>query len=54
MEWDRWEFVYPLLVSVITFGALLGQLEDTVANLPNLILSFQTGFFWQTILADRG
>jgi hypothetical protein len=47
---DRWEFVYPMLFAVPTFGALLTQLGDNPLSLPNFILAFQTGFFWQTVL----
>lgn len=50
IRFDRWELVYPMMVSVITFGALLHQLESTEVTLANAIISFQTGFFWQTIL----
>lgn len=51
LEFDLWEFLYPMLVSVITFGALLPQLENDRLTLANLILGFQTGFFWQTLLS---
>jgi hypothetical protein len=50
IRFDFWEFSYPLFVSVITFGVLLQQLGSEELNLANLVLSFQTGFFWQTIL----
>jgi hypothetical protein len=51
LELDLWEFIYPMLVSVITFGALLHQLDSERLTLANVILSFQTGFFWQTLLS---
>lgn len=50
IRFDMWEFTYPLLFSVVTFGALLGQLEGDGLTVPNAIISFQTGFFWQTVL----
>ncbi len=53
IEFDIWEFSYPMLVSVITFGALLSQIEETAPTLASMTLSFQTGFFWQTILAAK-
>jgi hypothetical protein len=53
LEFDAWEFSYPLFVSVVTFGALLSQIGDSFLTLANTILSFQTGFFWQTVLAKR-
>ena len=43
IEFDAWEFSYPLFVSVITFGTLLSQLEGNVLNVANIVLSFQTG-----------
>ena len=53
LEFDIWEFSYPLLVSVVTYGALLTQLKERTLSTENAILSFQTGFFWQTILAAK-
>ncbi len=53
LAFDIWEFSYPLFVSVVTFGGLLSQLKDHTLSLANAVLSFQTGFFWQTILAGR-
>lgn len=47
---NRWDFIYPMLFAVPTFGALLSQLNAETMTLPNIVLSFQTGFFWQTIL----
>ncbi len=54
IEFDRWEFAYPLLFSAITFGTLLGQLKTQEITMESVLLSFQTGFFWQTLLAARG
>ena len=51
LEFDIWEFTYPMLVSVITFGAVLQSLGTKELDLPSVILSFQTGFFWQTVLS---
>jgi hypothetical protein len=53
IAFDLWEFSYPLFVSVVTFGALLTQVKGNGLSLENIILSFQTGFFWQTLLATR-
>lgn len=53
LEFDIWEFSYPLFVSVVTYGALLSQLKDHTFSVGNATLSFQTGFFWQTVLAAR-
>jgi hypothetical protein len=47
---DRWQFVYPMLFAVPTFGALLSQLPTPNLSIADSVLAFQTGFFWQTIL----
>ncbi|MGY8669297.1 hypothetical protein Q3C01_44145 [Bradyrhizobium sp. UFLA05-109] len=51
LNFDLWEFTYPMLVSVITFGAVLQGVGTKAIDVQAVILSFQTGFFWQTILA---
>ena len=51
LDFDFWNFVQPLLVASIVFGAVLGA--DLHLGLPGLLLSFQNGFFWQSILAKR-
>lgn len=51
---DRWEFVYPMLFAAPTFGALLGQIHAPVLTIQNVVLAFQTGFFWQTLLKRSG
>lgn len=53
LEIDVWEFSYPLFFSVVTYGALLSQLKDSSFSLANATLSFQTGFFWQTLLVTK-
>lgn len=50
LEFDLWEFSYPFFFSVITFGLLLKQIDIAEITTSNVILSFQTGFFWQTVL----
>jgi hypothetical protein len=50
---DAWEFSYPLFVSVITFGGVLSAISTEGFKLTNVIISFQTGFFWQTLLSAR-
>jgi len=39
--------------SFVTYGALLAQIGDSMITLANATLSFQTGFFWQTILTAK-
>jgi hypothetical protein len=53
LEFDIWEFSYPLFISVVTYGALLTQVKDHTLSVANATLSFQSGFFWQTILAAK-
>jgi hypothetical protein len=47
---DIWESAYPLLFSVMTFGALLTQVGKNKLTVAVIVLAFQTGFFWQTII----
>jgi hypothetical protein len=47
---DRWDFVYPMLLAIPTFAALLSQTRTETLTVANIALAFQTGFFWQTIL----
>lgn len=47
---SRWDFIYPMLFAVPTFGALLTQVTSETLTTANVVLAFQTGFFWQTIL----
>jgi hypothetical protein len=47
---DRWDFIYPMLFAVPTFGALLSQAGTEKLDVIIGTLAFQTGFFWQTIL----
>ena len=47
-----WDLAQPFFVSLITFGVLVGRQENQTL-LTNLLLGFETGFFWQTILASR-
>jgi hypothetical protein len=53
LEFDMWEFAYPMLLSAITFSSLLPQLKGDGLTLENTLLGFQTGFFWQTLLASK-
>ena len=47
---DKWQFIYPLLFAVPTFGGLLSQIQTKHLGVADVVLAFQTGFFWQTIL----
>lgn len=50
LEFDWYEFSYPFFFSIITFGMLLKQIETEVLTISNVVISFQNGFFWQTVL----
>ena len=49
LKLDPWEFSYPLFVSVVVFEGVR-QATGNASTLTALLLSFQNGFFWQTIL----
>lgn len=51
IRFDGWEFAYPLLISVVTFSTVVAQTGAEDLSLANVLLSFQTGFFWETVLA---
>lgn len=50
LDIDWWDLAYPFFFSVITFGTLISQVEQKRLSLIILVLAFQTGFFWQTVL----
>jgi hypothetical protein len=52
LNFDLWDFVQPLFVSVLTFGAIVARVNSS-EFFTNVLLGFETGFFWQTILARR-
>jgi hypothetical protein len=47
---EAWDFLYPFLVSFITFGAVIEFVGAEPLKIPQLILAFQNGFFWQTVV----
>ena len=52
--WDvlwRKDFILPVLVSPMVFGAIYGYLRDSPTNMLTFIFAFQNGFFWKTIFA---
>ncbi|MCI5148331.1 MAG: hypothetical protein D3916_02860 [Candidatus Electrothrix sp. MAN1_4] len=50
LDLDVYEFSYPFFFSIITFGMLLKQIEAETITVSSVVLSFQNGFFWQTVL----
>lgn len=47
---DKWDFFKPFIVSFIVFGVFWNKYGHEILTLNYLIISFQNGFFWQTIL----
>ena len=54
LQIDNWDFVQPFLVAFIVFGAFWQLHGQESLNLTWLVLSYQNGFFWQTILRRSG
>lgn len=52
IQFDVWDFVQPFFVSLITFGAINARVQDN-SLWTNVLIGFQTGFFWQTTLSNR-
>ena len=50
---DRWDFLYPFLMSFMTFGVIYQQLSGSVVSIASMTLAFQNGFFWQTVIKAR-
>ena len=50
LDIDKWDFVYPFLVSFLTFGAIVAQAGAQALSLTTLVFAFQNGFFWQTLI----
>jgi hypothetical protein len=51
LGFDGWDFFQPLLVAGIVFSGVLATLKEMDA--PTVLLSFQNGFFWQTVLKRK-
>ncbi len=52
LDFDVWDFIQPYLVSLITFSFIVTRVDKNDL-INDLILGFETGFFWQTILAHK-
>ena len=50
LQLDPYDLLYPFLLSLLTFGVLLGQVGDRLLSLVTLTLAYQTGFFWDSII----
>jgi len=49
-EIDLFELAQPFLVSGITFGSVLAATSKTEVTIETVIIAFETGFCWQTVL----
>jgi hypothetical protein len=54
IAFNKWQFLKPFLVSPIIFGTLLTQVPENMPVFTLLILSYQNGFFWHTLLYKAG
>jgi hypothetical protein len=50
---DKWLYLRPALVAPIIFIAVLKLVGGTSFDFAALLLSFQNGFFWQTVLSKH-
>ncbi len=50
LEFDRWDFFQPFIISFMVFGAFWNVHGHEALSISCLVISFQNGFFWQTIL----
>jgi hypothetical protein len=50
VKFNKHGFLKPLLVSPIVFGAVYGAAGDEASSILLLLLSYQNGYFWQSVL----
>src|SRR5262249_1838101 len=50
---DAWLYLPPTLVAPIVFLAVLKLIGASGFSVESLLLSFQNGFFWQTVMSKR-
>ncbi len=53
LSFDRWQFVRPALVAPIIFLAVWKTVGSQPLGVEPILLSFQNGFFWQTVLSKH-
>jgi len=49
-KFDRWDFLYPALVSLIVFQSVLWVAKSQDLSWELSMTSFQNGFFWNALL----
>ena len=50
IEFDQWDFFQPYIVAFAVFGLFWKSYGYEALDVGWLVISFQNGFFWQTIL----
>lgn len=48
---QKLQLIKPLLVSPVVFGVVYASTNEATSDFSLLIIAFQNGFFWQTLLA---
>jgi hypothetical protein len=47
---SRYDFLYPFLLSFLTFGWLYIKVADQSLTMIILIIAYETGFFWDSVI----
>jgi hypothetical protein len=50
-RFDFWDFVYPVIPSLLLSQGVLSQADNNELNVQLCLASFQNGFFWHALLA---
>ena len=50
IEFDQWDFFQPFIVAFGVFGLFWESYGYEALDVGWLVISFQNGFFWQTVL----
>jgi hypothetical protein len=53
VTFDKWRYVRPALVAPIIFLAVWKIVGAQTFGVQSVLLSFQNGFFWQTVMSKR-
>lgn len=53
IAFDKWQYVRPALVAPMIFLAVWKIVGIQPFGIESILLSFQNGFFWQTVMSKR-
>jgi hypothetical protein len=53
VAFDKWQYVRPALVAPMIFLAVWKIVGVQPFGIESILLSFQNGFFWQTVMSKR-